>query len=398
MNNSNERKIERDVLYICHSYKNFQKDSIEKTSKFIKNVNVFVRTNPIAEISYFFPIHQLEGFKKSNKLDLKFLPRNVSVFTTPIIYAPIDSQYKKLGNLHFRAAEKVIKKNHIQFDFIHSHFTWSAGYVGVKLKEEYHVPHIVTAHGYDIYSLPFKDKEWREKIEYVLNNSDHIITVSNSNLAFIKQLNVFTPITIIPNGFSADLFYPRNPSQCRSALNIAKNKKIILTVGNLEPVKGQKYLIEAIKTVLSERKDVLCIILGTGRLHKSLHNQIRLLGLEDYIMLIGRRPHDEIPLWINACDLFILPSLNEGNPTVMFEALGCGKPFVGTSVGGVPEIITSDTYGLLVKPADPKDLAEKILLALDREWDQKAILAYAKQFTWENIAKEILHVYFEVLK
>ena len=77
---------------------------------------------------------------------------------------------------------------------------------------------------------------------------------------------------------------------------------------------------------------------------------------------------------MNACDLFVLPSLNEGNPTVMFEALGCGKPFVGTKVGGVPEVIASDDYGLLVEPADPEDLAEKILVALDREWDREAIL------------------------
>ncbi len=114
-------------------------------------------------------------------------------------------------------------------------------------------------------------------------------------------------------------------------------------------------------------------------------------------MLAGGKPHNEIPLWMNACDLFVLPSLNEGNPTVMFEALGCGKPFVGTTVGGVPEVITSDAYGLLVEPADPGNLAENILVALDREWDQEAILRYAERFAWENIAKEIMGVYARVL-
>jgi teichuronic acid biosynthesis glycosyltransferase TuaC len=70
---------------------------------------------------------------------------------------------------------------------------------------------------------------------------------------------------------------------------------------------------------------------------------------------------------------------------------------VGTKVGGVPEVIASDDYGLLVEPADPEDLAEKILVALDREWDRAAILAYAERFTWENIAKEIMGVYKQVL-
>lgn len=84
---------------------------------------------------------------------------------------------------------------------------------------------------------------------------------------------------------------------------------------------------------------------------------------------------------MNACDLFVLPSLSEGNPTVMFECLGCGKPFIGTKVGGIPEIIVSDDYGLLCEPANSEDLAEKILIALDKEWDEEKIRNYAKQFT-----------------
>ena len=111
---------------------------------------------------------------------------------------------------------------------------------------------------------------------------------------------------------------------------------------------------------------------------------------------ISETSHDEIPIWMNACDLFVLPSLNEGNPTVMFECLGCGTPFVGTKVGGIPEIITSDDYGLLCEPANPGELAEKILIALDKEWDCEKIQKYAEQFTWENIVEGIMDVYKKV--
>ena len=148
--------------------------------------------------------------------------------------------------------------------------------------------------------------------------------------------------------------------------------------------------------VITQRKDILVIIVGSGKLKTDVEKQIRSSGLEEYIKTVGNKPHAEIPLWMNASDIFVLPSLNEGNPTVMFEALGCGKPFVGTRVGGVPEIISSDVYGLLVRPADPRDLAEKILIAVDRQWDREAILTYAKQFTWETIAKEIVDVYEKV--
>jgi glycosyltransferase involved in cell wall biosynthesis len=82
----------------------------------------------------------------------------------------------------------------------------------------------------------------------------------------------------------------------------------------------------------------------------------------------------------------------------MFESLGFGKPFVGTKVGRVPEIITSEDYGLLCEPANPKALAEKILRALDKEWDKEKILEYVERFTWDNIVKEILKGYENVTR
>jgi glycosyltransferase involved in cell wall biosynthesis len=118
--------------------------------------------------------------------------------------------------------------------------------------------------------------------------------------------------------------------------------------------------------------------------------------LENYFKLVGAKPHGELSLWMNAADLFVLPSLSEGNPTVMFEALGVGLPFVGTKVGGVTEIITSEDYGFLCGSFDPKDLAEKILIALDKDWNREKILDYAKRFTWENIAKDIMGIYTSI--
>jgi glycosyltransferase involved in cell wall biosynthesis len=115
--------------------------------------------------------------------------------------------------------------------------------------------------------------------------------------------------------------------------------------------------------------------------------------LQDYVKLIGFVPDEDLPILVNACDLFVLPSLSEGNPTVMFECLGCGKPFIGTKVGGEPEIITSEDYGFLVEPANSKELAEKILIALDKNWNTECILDYAKQFTWNKISEQIVEVY-----
>jgi glycosyltransferase involved in cell wall biosynthesis len=233
-----------------------------------------------------------------------------------------------------------------------------------------------------------------------LRRADTIFLVSQLQKDLIQKRSpeLVHKVLVIPNGFDRSKFCVKDQRGCRVSLKLPMDKKILLTVGNLLDVKGHRYLIEAMEMIKGKRNDVICAIIGSGDLRQELSDQIAQLALGKYVMLTGGKPHDEIPLLMNACDIFVLPSLNEGNPTVMFETLGCGKPFVGTRVGGVLEVITSDEYGLLVKPADPEDLAEKILAALDKEWDQDAILRYAQQFTWENIAMEIMGVYEQVLK
>ena len=389
--------LNSNILFVVHSYNSFQKESINSLCKYCNECSVLVRSNPIAEISKYITIPYLNPFKLDYKIDLTNTPSNVSVYSTPILYAPLDSQYKRLGKKHSNAVEKVIRNNNIKFDLIHSHFTWSSGYAGAKLKEKYNVPFVVTAHGYDIYILPFKDDEWKERIEYVLNSADHIITVSKSNLACIRKLNVNTPVTVLPNGYRDEIFHQRNIKTCRDTLNLPHDKKIILAVGNLMEIKGHKYLIEAMNEVVKHRNDVQCYIVGCGRLENKLKKQIVAASLQDHVRLVGCKPHDDIPIWMNACDVFVLPSLSESFGVVQIEAMACGKPVVATYNGGSEEIVISEAYGLLSEPVDSEKLADNILSALDKSWDIDEIKEYAKRFMWKNIATEILEVYSSVV-
>jgi glycosyltransferase involved in cell wall biosynthesis len=210
-------------------------------------------------------------------------------------------------------------------------------------------------------------------------------------------LNNNGPVHIIPNGYKNTLFNPNNTDENLKSLQMQSDMKMILSVGSLLEVKGYTFLIKAVSEYIKYKKDIMCIIIGVGPLNNKLHKQIKKLELEDHIKLLGGKPHNEIPHWMNACDIFTIPSLNEGNPTVMFEALGCGKPVIATRVGGIPEIITSDDYGLLVNPGDSKDLSEKLLFALEKKWDYKKILEYSKLYSWDNIIKKILEVYAKTL-
>jgi len=289
-----------------------------------------------------------------------------------------------------------IQKNNITFDLIHAHNTWRSGRVAVELKKIFKCPVVLTEHTSNVLYAATQRRD--SQFEKTWKACDAIIRVNSKDTHLFEQGGVSNEkIHSIPNGFKNDLFYPVDTLDAKEKVGILNDKKVLLSVGALLPTKGYPYMFKALKQVIEAGSDVHYCIVGSGKLKGTLKKQVSEVGISNYVTFVGGKPHGEIATWMNACDLFVLPSLNEGNPTVMFEALGCGKPFVGTKVGGVPEVIASDTYGLLVESADPEDLAEKILVALDREWDRGVILAYAERYTWENIAKEIVGVYEQVL-
>jgi glycosyltransferase involved in cell wall biosynthesis len=347
----------------------------------------------LSTFSFMKPRWKRDAFASDYKYD------NVEVYFAKHFTLPFNSSRKKRGNAVFKTVNKIIEKKRIEFDIIHAHFTYPSGYVGAKLKENYGKTLIITGHGRDVYDLPFKNAEWHEKIRSVLNVADHILTPSKSNYDKLVQLDISEEkVTAIYNGYDPNLFKSISMNKAKEKLNLPEDKKIILSVGNLEMIKGHKYLIEAIKEVAKREKNIICLVVGSGNQKKYLDGLINRLHLNDYIKLVGGKSHTEIPLWMNACDVFVLPSLNEGNPTVMFEALGCGKPFIGTNVGGIPEIITNEKLGIIVKPKDVDELANAILKALDKEWDKDYISNYAKQYSWDKIAVKIIGVYNEVLE
>jgi len=389
------------VLIISNHYRTFVVDQTTALSKNKVSIEVLVHHNYLSELARYIPLpyfRHVEKYSIKNLVEWNRIPPNINVRVVSTLYFLPDGKNWGLGDKLYKKYREYLLDSGIKFDLIHAHFTWPSGYVAVKLGKEFRVPVVVTAHGYDVYDLPFRGRAWFEKVKYTLDTTNHIITVSNSNKEILlEKLNIpKDKISVIPNGFDPKLFHPMDQTLARKKLGLPLDKKIILNVASLVPIKGHEYLIQAMKKVVRQRKDVLLVIVGEGQLRGKLQQVVTQLELDKYVKFVGARPHHEIPLWMNAADIFVLPSLSEGNPTVMFEALGVGLPFVGTAVGGVPEIITSEDYGLLCEPANPKNLAEKILIALEKEWDREKIRKYAGQFTWKKIANKILEIYKEV--
>lgn len=384
------------IAYLAPRYNTFVKDQVEAISHNFSKVDVIVHHNSLTELGVHLPLRKysdyLSKYQLFNLIDTTNTPSNIGIEPLSFPYFMPDGRNKRLGDLISKKIdERILKMNP---DLIHAHFTWPMGYAGARIKEKKDVPLVITAHGFDVYDLPFRSDSWRSKISYALSIADKIITVSYKNVECLKKLGIEKSVDVIPNGFADDVFFPReNILEIREKLGLPKNKKILLSVGNLEKVKGHEVLLNALAILKRDRDDFHLSLIGIGTQLNHL-KKIRLeMGLGSHVSFIGSKPHQEIPIWMNACDLFVLPSLNEGNPTVLFECLGCGKPLVGTRAGGIPEIINSRRYGLLAETGDAFDLADKINIALDNEWDVDEILQLGKQYSWGNIEKKIYDVY-----
>jgi glycosyltransferase involved in cell wall biosynthesis len=388
---------DKTLLIVSQNYATFVKDQVECLAPFYKQINVLAVTRPIAEISNYLPLHSLKPFRKRVKINLSGLPHNVTVFTTPLNYLPFKGWYEKVGALHLKMARKVIRKNKLHFDLIHCHFTYSSGYVGEQLKREYDVPLLITGHGFDVYDLPFRDSFWRDKVSAILKAADRIITVSKKNLSCIRKIGVDTPVDLIPNGYQKNIFYPLGKVESRQTLELPVSVQVIVSVGNLIAIKGHQYLIEAMAELVMHQNDLRCYIIGSGGLRTQLEKQIAKSGLGKNVFLVGSLEHYQIAPWISAADLFVLPSLNEGNPTVLFESLACGCPFIGADVGGVAEIVTDEKLGYLFQPGNVKDMVEVISTALTAEWDRSYIVDHSKSYSWDSIVGEIIKRHCKVL-
>jgi glycosyltransferase involved in cell wall biosynthesis len=230
----------------------------------------------------------------------------------------------------------------------------------------------------------------RRVIGRVLASSDRVLSVSSALRDEVVKLGVDQrKVVVIPNGIDLAQFADVDQSEARSRLELTGNGRIVLCVSRLSGEKGIDTLLDGFRFVSDP--DTTLIVVGDGDQKGHLENLIDEFNLRDRVRMLGRKPHSEIPLWISASDLVVLPSRVEGHPNAVVEALACGKPVVAACVGGVPEIIRSDAHGLLVEPNDPKGLGEAIRLALDRTWDRQGILQFGRARTWDNVAQELLN-------
>lgn len=363
----------------------FVKEQIRYIKNYFENVYVI---SPVA--------YGVERFRNTSYEDYEF--DNVKVFFPKYLNVPLFYFYGQQlwVSIEHSMILKLIKKLNLTFDIIHAHFTWPSGVVAAKLKKEFNVPLIITEHTSNTFyqAIDLKDSKFIES----WNQSDAIIRMKRSDITLFYDVGIpKNKVHYIPNGCDVNKFSLLDMKKCRNELGLPLNKKIILSVGHLSEVKGHYYLIDAVKQLINYRDDILCIIVGDGKLRQKLEKQIKENEIGDYVKLVGSKPYSEIPLWMNACDLFVLPSLKESFGVVQIEAMSCGKPVISTYNGGSEEIIISEDYGLLCEPRNSKSLAEALIIGINGNYDQNKLVSYAKSYSYNNISKEVSSIYSDLL-
>ncbi len=192
---------------------------------------------------------------------------------------------------------------------------------------------------------------------------DKIITVSEAmRNQIIDRLRLKSNrIMSLHTGIEIDSFYkPETRDACREKLGIAPGDFVATYTGRLVTGKGLDNLLNAVPQFANLRKQCRVLIVGEGPLRESLQKQVQELDIASHVVFTGFR--SDIPEILAATDVFVLPSLSEGLPQSIMEAMSAGKAVVATSVGGVVELIEPETEktGILIPPRNPQALAKAL--------------------------------------
>ena len=298
-----------------------------------------------------------------------------------------------------------------EFDVVHTHghFHMSSS-LTVCSNVFARRPIVLTSHG-----AILGYKGWRRAIEVVFNKTvgkwtlrsvDRVIALSASQAHILEGLGAKPDrVAVIPGWVELDQVDLRaDVGSFRSKHNLG-DRRLVLFVGRLLPIKGLIYLIEAAK--YTETKPAIVIIGGEAPGYsgtkRALEEEVQQLGLERDIFFLGNFPKEELGAAYVAGDLFVLPSLGEGMPLALLEAMAYGKCVLATNVPGNQDVVMDGSNGLLVEPRNPVEMARKIDYLLGDDALRERLGKQARQdieqnYSPDSVLTKILDLYREVQK
>jgi glycosyltransferase involved in cell wall biosynthesis len=303
----------------------------------------------------------------------------------------------------FSHAALLLRREKI--DLIHAHWALPQGLVARVLQSWLKVPVVLTVHGGDAFA--FSGWIGRTLKRLVLRKADACTANSSATQKEIRKCDPALDIRLIPMGVDADRFHPKRLEQdLRKQLQI--QEEMILFVGRLVEKKGVRHLLNAMPSVIQAFPQAVLVIIGEGTQRKELEELAQRLGIQSSVRFLGRLANEDLPKYYAAAHVFVAPSIvdkfgdTEGLGIVFLEAAASQVAMIGTSVGGISDVLIDQITGTQITPNDPDQLATEInrLLRSQELRDRLGLRArrhVVENFSWKCVAERFTALFQEVI-
>ena len=313
----------------------------------------------------------------------------------------------RLARDAFDVARKVndfLEEEKEDFDVVHVHFPFASSIL-VSLNKELREKMVYTAHvgeegkrfGLDP-SAPLALKLFSPDLYLMKRVRKSVVLNEPLKEKLVKKRIPEEKLEVIPNGVNVEDFNVSEEEVERVRRKYGLEGVVVMFAGTVTPRKGVLELMKAAE--LLNRRDVLFLVVGNLDLDKEYARKVveyaKCKGIN--AKFTGFVPYEDLKALYSACDIFVLPSFEEGQGVVLLEAMASGKPLIGSKVGGIPMQIKDGWNGFLVEPGDERVLAEKIDYLIGNEEERmrmgKNSRKLAKEeFDWEKIVEKYLKIY-----
>ncbi len=305
-------------------------------------------------------------------------------------------------------AKKVLKKEHI--DIVHIIIPFGANFsfvkaaklLGIKVVMHSHTQaenvflHVPKILGRDELSALFTDY-----LAWMYKSADALVYPTEFAREKSPKMDASMKYEVITNGVDISFFKPENSESFFKKYNLSHKNKHILFVGRLHPEKSITTLIKAVPEILKKQPNAIVLIVGDGHQKEELQALVKKMRLQEKILFLGRIAGEDLVIAYNACDIFCLPSLAELEGMVVLEAMACGAPILIADAPNSASKFFVDKNGLLFKPEDVHDCAQKAISLLADEKKLKALgqqsLKNSKNFDIDRSASRLEDLYYSVL-
>ncbi len=308
-----------------------------------------------------------------------------------------------------------MKKDGAVYDVVSCHY-YLSGLIGLEIKKELGLPFMVTFHTLGLMkNLVARSESERESIDRIKSElmlvqlADKVIATSQTDAEYLrtlysaKSINIF----VLKPGVNLQLFKPIKKEIAKKKIGAPDDKKLILFVGRIEPLKGIDVLLYTLKILLNNYPAMrVGVWIVGGDISKPSHkwpeelkklSEIRqLLDISPSVTFVGRKEQEELPYYYNAADVLVMPSHYESFGITAVEAMACGVPVITTDVTGVSDLFDKKFRRLLTSANNPILLADKIHALLSdahaHSTTGKEMQRYAQSLSWGNAAEKFIEL------